>query len=326
MNTAAWVGQHRRPNWPLIGFVVAHAAIVAATLVLIPIFGSRLPSETRVDESSWFKFELFWIGLCLLLIARRRENRMSFALETALPFSIALVGLGFSMLLATVLINLDAHTYRQVFESGLWVGLVAGSVFVWLMLGQYLGAEAATGRLRRETASSRRSVWLAEVRVDRSWRVLYGAAWGVPSALLILLVVASQPAASPMGLWLAANWMLGMVVGERASLVITEGGVKVRGSLMFGGGWSLTMAEVSSARVVTAEPRPNFSMSRRGGRCVLRTGPALEITATTGGRYLVSLPEAEEALAVLAALRGRNVTAGSAVLGDHGPARLAPQE
>jgi len=53
---------------------------------------------------------------------------MSFALETALPFSIALVGLGFSMLLATVLINLDAHAYRRVFESGLWVGLVAGSV------------------------------------------------------------------------------------------------------------------------------------------------------------------------------------------------------
>jgi hypothetical protein len=326
MNTAAWVGQNRRPNWPLIGFVVAHVAIVIATLLLIPIFGSRLPSETRVDESSWIKFELASIGFCLLFIARRREHRMSFALETALPFSIALVGLGFSMLLATVLINLDAHAYRRVFESGLWVGLVAGSVFMWLMLGRYLGAEAATNRLRRETASSRRSVWLAEVRVDRSWRVLYGAAWGVPSALLILLVVVSQPAAFTMGRWLAANLTLGMAVGERASVVITEGGVKVRGSLLFGGGWSLTMAEVSSARVVTAEPRPNFSMSRRGGRCVLRSGSALEITAATGGRYIVSLPEAEEAVVVLAALRGRNAAAGSAVLGDHGPARLAPQE
>jgi hypothetical protein len=195
------------------------------------------------------------------------------------------------------------------------------------MLGRYLGAGAATIRLRRETASSRRSAWLAEVRVDRSWRMLFGIFLGVPTALLILWVVGSQPAAFPMGLWLAVNWTLAMVAGERASVAITEGGVKVRGSLLLGAsGWSLPLAQVSSARVVTAGPRQNFSTNLRGGRCVLRSGPALEITATTGGRYIVSLPEAEEALAVLAALRRRNFTAGSAVLGDHEPARLSPQE
>jgi uncharacterized RDD family membrane protein YckC len=43
----------------------------------------------------------------------------------------------------------------------------------------------------------------------------------------------------------------------------------------------------------------NFDRSR----CVLRTGPALEIWTVTGGRYVVSLDEAAEAVAVIEALR-----------------------
>jgi hypothetical protein len=306
MNTAAPVRRTRTLNWPLIAFVAIHVALVTATLLLIPVFGSRLPSETRQDAVTWMTFELVGVGSCLFFIALRHEHRTSYAFETALPVSVALVGLGFSMLLGTVLINLDAHTYRRLLESPPGVGLVGCSVYVWLTLGRYIGAEATTNRLRRETALGRRSVWFAEVRVDRSWRLLFGTLLGTPTALLILWMVASQPAALPMGLWLAATLTLSMVAGERASVSITEGGIKVRGSLLLGAsGWSLPLAEVSSARIIGAHPRQGLSADFRGGRCILRSGPALEVTSTTGGRYLVSLPEANEAVAVLASLRGR---------------------
>ena len=135
MNTAAWVGQHRRPNWPLIGFVVAHVTLITATLLLIPAFGSRLPAEARQDAAPWITWEIVGIGTCLLLSVRRHEQRASFALETALPVSLALVGIGFSMVLAIVLINLDAQTYQRLLESVPGVGLIFCSMLMWFMFG-----------------------------------------------------------------------------------------------------------------------------------------------------------------------------------------------
>jgi len=51
-------------------------------------------------------------------------------------------------------------------------------------------------------------------------------------------------------------------------------------------GWSVSLSEIESAQAVAARHEPlRFDRSR----CVLRTGPALEIRTVTGGRYTVSL-------------------------------------
>ena len=65
-------------------------------------------------------------------------------------------------------------------------------------------------------------------------------------------------------------------------------------------GWSVSLSEIESAQAIVARPEPlTFDRSR----CVLRTGPALEIRTVTGGKYAVSLDEAGEAVAVIEALR-----------------------
>ena len=93
---------------------------------------------------------------------------------------------------------------------------------------------------------------------------------------------------------LAGWWALAVVVGDHATISITDAAVKVRT------GWSASRSEIESAQAIAARPEPlKFDRSR----CVLRTGPALEIRTVTGGRYAVSLDEAREAVAVIEALR-----------------------
>jgi hypothetical protein len=72
-------------------------------------------------------------------------------------------------------------------------------------------------------------------------------------------------------------------------------------------GWSVSLSEIAGAQAIVAQPEPGFDRNR----IVLRTGPALEIKTVTGGRYLVSLDEAGEAVAVIETLRSNRSSAAS---------------
>jgi len=128
---------------------------------------------------------------------------------------------------------------------------------------------------------------------------------GIPYAILIILFVVLPPGFPAAAALLAATWVGLVLAGQRASVFITDAGIRVSGRLLLGApSWSLALTQVASAQAITAQPRAAL-LSRNPDLCILRSGPALEVTSTTGRSYVVSLPEAEEAVSVLDRLMER---------------------
>lgn len=298
MNTAPSVHRARSVNWPLTAFVVAHLAVVLPAVLLIPIFAARLPADAVKVESYSIVTDIVFVGIFLLRIALRSDDRAGYALETVLPLTLGYAGTGFFVIAGTVLINLDARTYQMVFQVPAGLAITVFGLFLSFGVGRYLGSAASIRRLRREAASSQRIAWLTEVNADRSWRLAFGTVVGIPYAILIALFLLPPgfPAAAAL---LAATWAALVLAGQRASVFITDAGIRVSGRLLLGApSWSLALAQVASAQAITAQPRTTV-LSMNPGLCILRSGPALGVTSTTGRSYAVSLPEAQEAVSVL---------------------------
>jgi hypothetical protein len=287
-------------------FIAIYVSIVALSFAAVWTTESRLPVQPGNLTSYWLESEVICIVMYLAWIALPRQHRMRFALETVLPIGLGLYGLDAAGLTATIWFNLDAKAFQMPLLSLTGIGLILGGTFAGWFLGRYLGGLAATSRLRREAASSLRSAWFAETAPDRSWRRVTGITTGLIILPLILLVQATSPAYAPgsllpIQLLLAGAWAFAVVVGDHATISITDAAVRVRTRLLSNNmGWSVSLSEIESAQVIAARPEPlNFDRSR----CVLRTGAALEIRTVTGGRYTVSLDEAADAVAVVEALR-----------------------
>jgi uncharacterized RDD family membrane protein YckC len=303
---ARWVRSALADNSVLVGFIAIYVSIVALSFAAVWTMESRLPVEASNLTSYWLESEVIGIAILLAWVALPRPHRMRYALETVLPIGLCLYGVDAGGLTATLWFNLDAKTFQLPFGSLTGIGLILGGSFAGWFLGRYLGGLAATNRLRREAASSLRSAWFAETSPDGSWRRATGITTGLIMFALILLAQATSPAYAPgsplpFQLLLAGAWAFAVVVGDRATISITDVAVKVRTRLLSNNvGWSVSLSEIESAQVIAVRPEPlRFDRSR----CVLRTGPALEIRTATGGRYAVSLDEAAEAVAVIEALR-----------------------
>jgi uncharacterized RDD family membrane protein YckC len=303
---ARWVRSVLAVNPVLLVFIAIYVSIVALSFAAVWITESRLPVQAGNLTSYWLESEAIVIAMYLAWVALPRPHRMRYALETVLPIGLCLYGLDAAGLTATLWFNLDAKTFQMPFGSLTGIGLILGGSYAGAFLGRYLGGLAATNRLRREAASSRRSAWFAETSPDGSWRRATGITTGLIMFALILLAQATSPAYAPgsplpFQLLLVGAWAFAVVVGDRATISITDVAVKVRTRLLSNNvGWSVSLSEIDGARVIAAQPEPlRFDRSR----CVLRTGPALEIKTVTGGRYAVSLDEAAEAVAVIEALR-----------------------
>jgi hypothetical protein len=303
---ARWVRSALAVNSVLLGFIAIYVSIVVLSFAAVRTTESRLPVEASNLTSYWLESELIGIGMYLAWVALPRPHRMRYALETVLPIGLCLSGTYAAGLTATLWFNLDAKTFQLPFGSLTGIGLTLGGGFAGSFLGRYLGGLAATSRLRREAASSLRSAWFAETSPDGSWRRATGITTGIIALALILLAQATSPAYAPgsplpFQLLLVGGWAFAVVVGDRATISITDVAVKVRTRLLSNNvGWSVSLSEIESAQVIAVRPEP-LSFDRC--RCVLRTGPALEIRTVTGGRYTVSLDEASEAVAVIEALR-----------------------
>ena len=193
MNTALSVHRARSLDWPLTGFVAAHLAVLLPAVLLIPIFAARLPADAVKVESYSIVTDIVFVGIFLLRIALRRDDRAVYAVETALPLTLGYAGTGFFVIAGTVLINLDARTYQMVFEVPAGLAFTVFGLFLSFGAGRYLGSAASIRRLRREAASSRRIAWLTEVNADRSWRLAFGMVVGIPYAILIALFVVLPP-------------------------------------------------------------------------------------------------------------------------------------
>jgi hypothetical protein len=293
-------------NWVLLAFIAIYVSIIALSFAAVWALASRLPVEARPLASFPPEGELIAIVVYLALIALPRPNRMQYALETMLPIGLSVLGAYGAILTATLWFNLDATAFRMPLASLPGLALAFGGFFASWLLGRYLGGLAVSGRLRREAALSRRSAWFAETSPDGSWRRATGITSGFITLLLILLAQATSLAYAPgsplpIQLLAAGSWALFVVVGDHATISITDAAVKVRTRWLSGNaGWSVSLSEIDGSRVVAAHPE---SLRFDRNRIVLRTGPALEIKTVTGDRYAVSLDEAGEAIGVIRALR-----------------------
>jgi hypothetical protein len=292
-------------NRVLAGFIAIYVSIAAVSFAAVWTLGSRLPVDAGGGASLSLEAELITIATYLALIALRHRHRLEFALETVLPTGLALLGLWAATLAATLWLNLDATVFRMPLASAPGIALIVSGWLAGLVLGKYLGGLAASSRLRREAATSRRSAWFAETSTDRSWRRVTGVTYGLMTLPLILVLQASSwefvPGSFlPLQLVLAGGWAFAVGVGDHATISISDTGVKVRTRLPSNAGWSVPLSEIAGAEVVAARPE-RLNIDRR--RIVLRTGPALEIKTVAGDRYSVSLDEADEAVAVIEALR-----------------------
>jgi hypothetical protein len=294
-------------NRVLAGFIAIYVSIVAVSFASVQTLQSRLPVEARPLAAYWLEGEIIVIAMYLAWIAWRRPHRMQYALEVVLPIGLGVLGMDAAGLAATLWYNLDATVFRMpiAFLPGLLLMLCGG--FAGFFLGHYLGGLAVSGRLRREATSSRRSAWFAETSPDGSWRKASSVTTGVIELPLLLLAQAissffAPGSLLPIQLLLLGSWAVPVVVGDHATISISDAAVRVRTRswVSNNSGWSVSLSEIESARVVVARPQL-FRFDRR--RIVLRAGPALEIRTATGGRYSVSLDEAGEAVAVIEALR-----------------------
>jgi hypothetical protein len=294
-------------NPALLAFIAIYVSIVALSFAAVWALASRLPVEARQVASFPPEGELIAIVVYLALIALPRANRMRYALETILPIGLSMLGAYAAILTATLWFNLDATVSRMPMAFLPGIGLILCGTFAGWLVGRYLGGLAVSGRLRREAASSRRSAWFAETSPDGSWRRASGVTTGLITLPLLLLTQATSPAyapGSPLPLQplLIGSWAFAVVVGDHATISISDAAVKVRTRswLSNNAGWSVSLSEIARAEAVTDRPKP-LIFDRN--RIALRAGPALEIRTVTGGRYSVSLDEAGEAVAVIEALR-----------------------
>ena len=291
----------------LLSFAAIYASIVVLSFAAVRTLEPRLPVEARNLASYWLEGELVVIAMYLAWIALPRPHRMRYALETLLPIGLVVLGVDAAGLTATLWFNLDATAFQMPLGTLPGLGLMALGAFAGWRLGRNLGDRATSRRLRREAVANRRSAWFAETSPDGSWRKVTAITTGLLMLPLILLAQATSSVyapGSPLPLQLLAVgvWALAVFVGDHATISITDAAVKVRARSLSSNkvGWSVSLSEIESAQAIAARPAPlMFDRSR----CVLRTGPALEIRTVTGGRYAVSLDEAREAVAVIEALR-----------------------
>ncbi len=308
MSTGASVRSVRGLNWPLVAFVAAIAAVFVASFAAVQFSGPRLPVGAPEDARFWLQFEVEATVLYAGWIALPRPDRMRHALETVLPICVGFIGMCFSGLVATVWLNLDAPSYQLMLTSLSGTLFFIGGSAAFPLLGKYIREQAVTNRLRREANSSHRSAWFAEVTVDNSWRRPTAITYGLCLAPFMLLVQLALPWSSlPFILAFGMLVVVTVAAGDRASVSITDAAVKVRTRWLSGNdGWAVPLTEISTVEVIAARPE-SFIFDRN--RCILRTGPALQIRTVTGRRYAVSLASADEAMEVLARLRATSALA-----------------
>jgi hypothetical protein len=280
--------------------VVAHASLVVLGLVLVLLFWQRLPDGVETTVGTWAACLIILLGLIAAYVVRTawvRGEAVDQVAERVLPRTFLSTGAVFSMMLSVIADNLDVPAGRNSFPSPLGVVVIFTGVYLFSVVGRRLGDAASTRRFRL-ARPARRLSWMATVHVDGNWRIKYGLVYGAVFLLLLGWVTASQGFSVFVALWGAAIWWLGVGMGPTAVVFITETGVRVVGrSLESAPGWVVPISDIDSVRVVDA--RPGLPVPLWARRCVLRAGPALEVRAKDGSEYLVSLPSADEAAAVL---------------------------
>jgi hypothetical protein len=302
MTAGARTQSGRNPNWPLMALIVAHATIVVIGLTLAAALQRRLPAGAATVVTTWAVCQVVLAALIAgyaVRTSRRGREHLDQVAERILASSLMAAGAVLSMMLAVVIDNLDQRGAAGSGLSPRGLIVIFSGVYLSSILGRRLGS-AASARRFRLGRPARRVSWMATVGADRTWRVRFGLVYAAVLIPILLWFTASQGFPPFLAIWLAAIWWVSVGMGPAAAVFITETGVRVVGrSLEDAPGWAVPVADIASVGVVDAAPVLQPVLRWDARRCVLRSGPALEVTTSDARRYLVSLPAAADAAAVL---------------------------
>jgi hypothetical protein len=228
------------------------------------------------------------------------------------------VGLAVGFAVAFAVMAVGALAVQTGLDDGLKSPRIDGLVVLAIVAGIVVGGAVAflaprdapqptSDRVpadapRLDLAPGARAAWTRTVS-SRSTAVVVG----VTCAVLVVLAVALRtPLLAAVAAILAA--LLGTMFVFRVS--VDERGLTVRSAL----GWprlDVPLDEVEQARVVEVRPLAEFGgwgyRLGRGARTgiVLRSGPGLEVERTGGRTYVVTVDDAERAVALLNTLADR---------------------
>jgi len=244
----------------------------------------------------------------LAVLAGRASGTRRICVGVAVGFAIAFAVMAVGSLAAQRGLDdgLDAPGIDGVVVLGLLAGVVLGLAASFLAprdAPQPTAERVPADAPRLDLAPGARAAWTRTVS-SRPTAVVVGV---VCAVLVVLAVVLRTPLTLVVAVVLAV--MLGTMFVFRVS--VDERGLTVRSAL----GWPrlvVPLDEVEQSRVVQVRPVAEFGgwgyRLGRGGRTgiVLRTGPGVEVERTGGRSYVVTVDDAERAVALLNTLADRH--------------------
>ncbi len=159
-----------------------------------------------------------------------------------------------------------------------------------------------------------RTIWISEVQPSATWWLIRGA-----TLLAVVLVCVSLfGLAGDAGTGLAAGLVMGgfqallVLLASTAQLVLTPDGIRVRYGHLGIVGSVTTMDQIESIEVTTVRLLKLRATWYGPAQLVLRDGPALLVHTRWGERRWFTLPEAQEAAALLRTWKEQRQTAVAA--------------
>ncbi|MFS0852672.1 hypothetical protein [Microbacterium sp. 179-I 3D4 NHS] len=293
------------PGWTHLVLLGVIAVLIAAFAVLA-WFAHRLPEKGRSARASG-------AGTPQWSVTARFLGAVNLGLA-ALISLVSLAGVGSQRGLADAA---DAPGIGYAVLGGLLL-LVVGSLAGWFL--QPRTPEPPAPRTEPaaplDGSGSERVMWVGTASIARSGRGVFGATLLVVAALAAIMAATGSGGTMAVVITLAAGAvvLLALVTTFAFRVRIGPAGLRVR-SLA---GWpriDIAAADIASTRVIDVDPFAEFggwgvryALDGRYG-VVLRRGAAVEVTRTSGRRFVVTVDDAETAAAALATAAQRATSA-----------------
>jgi hypothetical protein len=296
--------------WRALALYGGPALLLAATVLPTALLLGRLPRYEVAPHQEHplnylFGAEAFggWVvagWAAALIVSRTSQPPRPRLWERWVPLVYALGGLTIAFTVPPIVLNLD-RAYGLPPDAGgalrlpFTYAFAAACAGVGLVLGR---RAAATEPVPRPAT---RAVWISRVDAGPSWWLAQLGS-GLVAALLVAVPLAQAD------LWGPALQTGGTILGlcvaifawaSRGQVSITPAGVRVRLGHVPVLGWELRIDQIASVEVARILLLRSPAILLLPTHLALRDGPALVLRTTWGARRWVTMPEAEEAAAVL---------------------------
>lgn len=297
-------------GWRAMALHVGPALLLAATVLPTLLLQERLP---RYQQAPYQAHAISWsagvlaTGACLvaawfavLVFASTGSPHRRPLWGLWVPLLYAAGGLAVAITVPDLILNLDRRYSLPGGAGGLprWAFTWA-AVAACASIGVLLGRRAAA--TMRAPTSANRAVWIAEVDADRSWWLLQGALALAAALLLAAPALLAGYVSEPLegAASVLATFGLGAAWASTGLVTISPMGIRVALGHVRLYGWELPIEQITSVDVASVQVcRPSVWI-RSWRHLALRDGRALIVSTRSGGRHVVTVPDADDAAAVL---------------------------